>query len=414
MENVFLGKQPILDRNQNLVAYELLFRTTENDNQANVSDGFRASANVVVNVYGYLGIQRVLGNLRGFINVNQELLLNDAVLLLSSKHVVLELLETISATPEVVQRCIELKQMGYQLALDDVTRIDDRIESLLPIINVVKVDVLALTDNEISELIQKLKAWPVIPLAEKVDSPERARMCMDLGFEMFQGYFFARPVIISGSKIESGKLSLLRLLSLVMRDARLDEIEQLLKREPGLSYSLLRMVNSVAAALPQKIGSIRQAIIAMGYQPLRRWVQLLLYAADPAGELNEANALMQTAAIRGRLMELIATIDRPHDKNYQDRAFMTGIMSLLDTLFGMKIQQIVDKLEMPDEVIRALVHREGRLGCKLRLIEARERGNTEQIEKAMAELEFLGRPDLVKAELDALDWANHINQPASS
>lgn len=361
MENIFLGKQPILDRNQNLVAYELLFRTTE-DNQANVSDGFRASANVVVNVYGHLGIQQVLGNLRGFINVNHELLLDDAVLLLPSKHVVLELLETISATPEVVQRCIELKQMGYQLALDDVTRIDDRIEPLLPIINIVKVDVLALTDNEISDLIQKLRAWPVIPLAEKVDSPERARMCMDLGFEMFQGYFFAKPVIVSGSKIGSGKLSLLRLLSLVMCDAKIDEIEQLLKREPGLSYSILRMVNSVAAALPQKIGSIRQAIIAMGYQPLKRWVQLLLYAANPAGELNEANALMQTAAIRGRLMELIAIIDRPHDKNYQDRAFMTGIMSLLDTLFGMEIQQIVDKLEMPDEVIRALVHREGRLG----------------------------------------------------
>jgi len=123
---------------------------------------------------------------------------------------------------------------------------------------------------------------------------------------------------------------------------------------------------------------------------------------------------MQTAAIRGRLMELIATIDRPHDKNYQDRAFMTGIMSLLDTLFSMEIQQIVDKLEMPDEVIRALVHREGRLGCKLRLIEAREKGNAEQVEKAMAELEFLDRPDLVKADLDVLDWANHINRPASS
>jgi len=93
---------------------------------------------------------------------------------------------------------------------------------------------------------------------------------------------------------------------------------------------------------------------------------------------------------------------------------MTGIMSLLDTLFSMEIQQIVDKLEMPDEVIRALVHREGRLGCKLRLIEAREKGNAEQVEKAMAELEFLDRPDLVKADLDVLDWANHINRPASS
>ncbi|WP_292980993.1 EAL and HDOD domain-containing protein [Nitrosomonas sp.] len=224
MKNIFLGKQPILDQNQNLVAYELLFRTSTG-NEARISDGFHASANVVVNAYGYLGIQQVLGNLRGFINVNHELLLDDAILLLPSKYVVLELLETISATPEVVQRCTELKQMGYQLALDDVTRIDDRIGPLLPIVNVVKVDVLAMTDNKISELIQGLKAWPVIPLAEKVDSPERARLCMDLGFEMFQGYFFAKPIIISGNKIESGKLSLLRLLSLVMRDAEIDEIE---------------------------------------------------------------------------------------------------------------------------------------------------------------------------------------------
>jgi len=197
MKNIFLGKQPILDRQQNLVAYELLFRTTT-DNEAIVSDGFHASANVVVNAYGHLGIQQVLGNLRGFINVNNELLLDDTILLLPGKHVVLELLETISATPEVVQRCTELKRMGYQLALDDVTRIDDRIGSLLTVVNVVKVDVLAMADNKISELIQELKAWPVIPLAEKVDSPERAKLCMDLGFEMFQGYFFAKPIIISG------------------------------------------------------------------------------------------------------------------------------------------------------------------------------------------------------------------------
>lgn len=412
MSNIFLGKQPILDRYQNLIAYELLFRTTA-DNEAKVSDGFHASANVVINAYGYLGIQQVLGNLRGFINVNYELLLDDVVLLLPGKHVVLELLETISATPEVVRRCAELKQMGYQLALDDVTRIDDRVKQLLPIVNVVKVDVLALADNEISALIRELKAWPAILLAEKVDSQERAKMCMDLGFEMFQGYFFAKPVIVSGNKIESGKLSLLRLLSLVMRDAEIDEIEQLLKREPGLSYSLLRMVNSVVTALPQKIGSIRQAVIAIGYRPLKRWVQLLLYATTPSGGSSGANALMQTAAIRGRMMELIASIDRPHDKNYQDRAFMAGIMSLLDTLFGMEIRQIVDKLEMPDEVIRALVHREGRLGCELRLIEAKEKGDVEQAGKAMVELEFLDEAALAKIELDALDWANQVNQSAS-
>lgn len=409
MENVFLGRQPILDRNRNLVAYELLFRAGQ-DNLAQISDDVHASANVVISTYGQLGIQRVLGGLRGFINISYELLLSDTILLLPSKHVVLELLETIPVTPEVVQRCIKLKQMGYHLALDDVARIDDRIKPLLPIVDVIKVDVLALTDTEIRQVIRTLKLWPVIPLAEKVDNPARARACLSMGFEMFQGYFFAKPEIVAGRQIEPARLSLLQLLTLVLRDGEIEGIEQVLKREPGLSYNLLRMVNSVAAALPHKIGSIRQAVMVMGYRQLQRWVQLLLYAANPANESSGANALMQTAAIRGRLMELIAAIDRPHDKNYQDRAFMIGIMSLLDTLFGIDIRQIVDKLEIPDEIIHALLHREGQLGWQLRLIEARERRDVEQVNDTMTALQFLDDTSLAKAELNALEWANHINQ----
>lgn len=409
MENVFLGKQPILDRHQQLVAYELLFRTSINNNQAEVWNDSHASANVLVNAYGYLDIQQILGNLRGFININRELLLDDAIFLLPNKQVVLELLENITVTPEIVNRCIELKKKGYQLALDDVVQVDSRVQPLLSIVNVIKVDVLAMTDVEIRQLMQDLKKWPVIPLAEKVDSPERAKMCMDLGFEMFQGYFFAKPIIVSSSKIEPNKLSLLRLLSLVIRDASIDEIEQLLKREPDLSYSLLRMVNSVALGLSQKISSIRQAVVAIGYRPLRRWIQLLLYAADPTKEEIGVNALTQTAVIRGRLMELVAALDRPHDKNFQDRAFITGVMSLLDTLFSMDMQQIVDKLEIPDEVVRALLQREGRLGDLLRLVEAREKQNMEQVEEIMTELSFLNQTSLSKAELDAMNWANHIH-----
>lgn len=290
-----------------------------------------------------------------------------------------------------------------------MVQVDSRVQPLLSIVNVIKVDVLAMTDVEIRQLMQDLKKWPVIPLAEKVDSPERAKMCMDLGFEMFQGYFFAKPIIVSSSKIEPNKLSLLRLLSLVIRDASIDEIEQLLKREPDLSYSLLRMVNSVALGLSQKISSIRQAVVAIGYRPLRRWIQLLLYAADPTKEEISVNALAQTAVIRGRLMELVAALDRPHDKNFQDRAFITGVMSLLDTLFSMDMQQIVDKLEIPDEIVRALLQREGRLGDLLRLVEAREKQNMEQVEEIMKELSFLNQTSLSKAELDAMNWANHIH-----
>lgn len=408
MDNIFLGRQPILDRQQNLVAYELLFRPGQVDS-VHVADNVNASANVLVNAYGQLGIQRVLGNQRGFINVNQELLLSDAILLLPHQHVVLELLESIVITPEIVQRCLDLKQKGYHLALDDVTTIDERLESLLPIVNVVKVDVLALTDAAIEQLITRLKRWPVVLLAEKVENPVRARLCMDLGFELFQGFFFAKPEIVSGKQIEPSNLSMLQLLSLVMQDGEIEKIEQLLKHQPGLSYNLLRMVNSVAGGLPQKVGSIKQAVMVLGYQQLQRWVQLLLYAVNSSGE-NNTNALMQTAAIRGRLMELIAAMDRPHDKSYQDRAFMTGIMSLLDALLGMNIQEVVDKLEMPEEMTRALLKREGRLGQQLLLVEASEENDLIQVDKIIVDLGFLDTSALTHAELSALEWAGQIDQ----
>lgn len=412
MENLFLGKQPILDRNRNLIAYELLFRSGR-ENAAEVSDDVHASANVVVNAYGHLGIQQVLGSLRGFINIGHDLLLDDAILLLPTRNVVLELLETISATPEIVQRCVELKQMGYQLALDDVIRIDDRIRPLLPVVNIVKVDVLVLNDDEIKALVRELRTWPVILLAEKVDSPERAGMCMDLGFEMFQGYFFAKPEIVSGKRVELSSLVLFRLLMQITRDEEVGSIEQIIKREPVLSYNLLRMVNSAAAALPRRISSIRQAVLMLGYRHLYRWVQLLLYAAGPNRMPYAANALMQTAAIRGRLMELIAATDRPHDKAYQERAFMAGIMSLLDTLLGTDMQQIVDRLTIPDEVTCALLSREGKFGCWLRLIEAREGRDAELAANLMKETGFLEQAGMAEAELTALNWATHVNQPAA-
>lgn len=412
MLNVFLGRQPILDRKQNLVAYELLFRTGAG-NSAHITNDVHASANVVINAYGQLGIQRVLGRQRGFINVSRELLMSDAILLLPARHVVLELLESISITDEVVRRCLELKRLGYRLALDDVTQVDDQIRALLPIVNVVKVDVLALSENEIENVIETLKNWRVTLLAEKVDNHARARICMTMGFELFQGYYFARPEIVKGRQIEPAKLSLLQLLALVTHDGEIDGIEQLLKRQPGLSYNLLRMVNSVAAALPHKIGSIRQAVMVLGYRQLQRWVQLLLFASNTS-DGGMSNALMQTAAVRGNLMESIAAIDRPDDRNYQDQAFMTGIMSLLDALFGIDIRQIVDKLQIPDEIIQALLYREGRFGQLLRLIEASEKGDKVQVETVLAGLDFLDMPSLRQAELGALKWASHINQQTPS
>jgi len=410
MDDIFLGRQPILDRDQNLVAFELLFRLDQVDG-ADVTDDLSATANVIVNAYGELGIQEVLGQQRGFINVDAELLMSDVICMLPSKNVVLEILENVKITDEIVQRCIELKQMGYQLALDDVVEVNQEIELLLPIVHVVKIDILALEKEALVSIVNQLKRWPVLLLAEKVNCSEQAKQCMELGFEMFQGYYFAKPEILSGKRADPAKLSLLNLLTLVMSDSDAADIERELKHQPGLSYNLMRMVNSTASGFSQNINSIKQAVMVLGRKQLQRWVQLLLYAADNKNE-KMSDAMLQMAATRGKMMELIATVDRPHDKSHQDRAFMTGILSLLDALLGIEMTEIIEKLNIPSEISQALLLRSGRLGQALKLIEANEKGEIVSVKSILVELNFLSLSELTSLELEALGWANRIGETA--
>jgi EAL and modified HD-GYP domain-containing signal transduction protein len=413
MENVFLGKQPILDRNQNLIAYELFFRSNERDEKADFDDDLAATANVIVNAYGHFGIHNLLGEQRGFINVNRELILSDIVELLPSNHVVLELKSTDKFDDELIAKCKELKKVGHQCALDGVVTLNEEIRRILPVINIVKIDVSQLDKESLASLVSQYKRWPVLLLAEKVETPELAKECLALGFEMFQGYYFAKPENISGKRADPGKLSLLKLLQLVMSDSDIEEIDKEFKRQPGLSYNLLRMVNSAASGLPQKINSIKQSIALLGRKQLQRWIQLLLYTNDSSGGGgNMANALLQTAAARGKLMELIAAVERPHDKMHQERAFMVGILSLLDTLLGIEMQQIIDKLSIPEDMSNALLNRSGRLGQELKLIEANETSELGVVKSLLSELGFLTQSKLTDLELETLGWVNRIGEAA--
>ncbi len=409
MEGFFLGRQPILDRNQNLVAFELLFRQEETDEKATVINDLSASANVIINAYCQLGIQNVLGKQRGFINADPDLVLSDIISLLPAKHVVLEIKETALITAEFMQRCNELKQKGYQFALDNIVAMNTKVGQLLHLVSVVKVDVLAVEKKELAELVAELNRWPVLLLALKVENREQEKYCMQLGFQMFQGYYFARPEVLAVKRADPGKLSLLKLLTLVMGDSDVEEIEKEFKHQPGLSYNLMRMVNSVASGVPQKINSIKHAIMILGRKQLQRWIQLLLYTANQSDD-SMSNALMQTAAARGKLMELVATTERPHDKNHQERAFMVGILSLLDVLLGIEMQQIVDKLGIPDDMSQALLARDGRLGQELKLIEANEKGEVVAIQSILTELGFLSLNELADIEIQAIGWANRIGE----
>ena len=407
MNEVYLGRLPILDSKQNLVAFELLFRADQ-QSTVTVTNNSAASANVIIDTYGQLGIENVIGKRRGFIKVDAKLLMHDAICMLPKKHVVLEILRNVEINDEIINRCTFLKQKGYQLALSNVVQLNKQLRYLMPLINVVKINVNALNQNELINLIKELKRWPVLLLAEKVENLETARRCIALNFHMLQGFYFAKPEIIAGKRIDPSKLSLLKLLLLVVKDTEVTEIENELKYQPGLSYNLLRVVNSAANGLPSKINSIKRAIMILGRKQLQRWVQILLYAAKQK-DGSSSDALMQTAAVRGKLLEFIATADRPHDKNHQDRAFMVGVLSLLDTLLGVEMSKLVETLSIQQDMSEALLTRRGYLGRQLQLIEAHEKGEFERVLAILTELGFLGINEFTTMELEASAWASRIS-----
>jgi EAL and modified HD-GYP domain-containing signal transduction protein len=409
-DQLFLGRQPILDRDQRLFAYELLFRNGSR-NFADVTDGVQATATVIVNAFAELGVEAALGSCRGFINVDEEFLFSDMLELLPRQSVVLEILETVPPSPAVIERCIALKAAGFTLALDDVIQVEPKFAELLALVEIVKVDIQPLSRVQLMQLVMKLKPMGKQLLAEKVDSREQMEQCLKLGFTLFQGYYFAKPTIISGKKLDHSQLSLMKLMGLLLSDAETAKIEAALKPEPGLTINLLRMTNSVGAGTSEKITSLGHAITVLGRRQLQRWLQLLVFASGK--QTGSSNPLLMLAATRGRLMELLAADLRPGDGAFSDQAFMAGIMSLMPALVGLPIAEIVTPLGLASAVRDAVCEGSGTLGDMLHLAESSESGEIDQLTSNLARLPGLTPKLLNRAQTSALQWANSITQESA-
>ena len=222
--DILLGRQSILDRNGQIFAYELLFRSTRGAGEANVSDDTMATASVIVDTLMEVGVSRVLGDKKGFVNIGRDFLLGDAIFLLPAEHLVLEVLETVPVTDETVARCRELKKRGYTLALDDYVGDQDLWAPILDQVSIVKVDILGVKESEIEPVVKKLSSRKIRLLAEKVESHEMWLKTMALGFTYFQGFFFARPMTLTGKKTDPLRQALTGILSLVLSEAETEEI----------------------------------------------------------------------------------------------------------------------------------------------------------------------------------------------
>ncbi|AZN35299.1 EAL and HDOD domain-containing protein [Iodobacter ciconiae] len=394
----YLGRQPILNRQQELVAYELLFRSSSQRNEAIVPDDFLATLDVIQHAFSTVGTSSVLGDKLGFINVSADLLMSDVLELLPPQQVVLEILETVDITPAIIERCLALKKKGFKLALDDIIHLDDTQKALLPHLNFAKLEVIDMDSSQMSALIRDLRHFPLQILAEKVDNPEQHQLCMKLGFDLFQGYYFAKPTILSGSKPQPSQMALLRLLGLINGNADNHAIELSFKHAPDLTINLLKLVNSVGSGTPKKIDSLAAAITVLGRRQLGRWIHLLAYVQQ-SGKNISSNPLVQTAAIRGKFMELLALKKRPRDQSFADQAFMVGMFSLIDALFNAPLQELIEPLNLNDDVRDALIGKTNALGELLNQALQTEDSNLQMNEQLPCDFDAL---------LSAMSWANEL------
>jgi len=405
-EKFFLGRQPILNRAQQIVGFELLFRSAESLLSASFSDTHLASASVILNALSDFGFQDVLGRHKGFFNVTYEMLMSDAVELLPKEQVVIELLETIMLDAEVVARCRTLKALGFKLALDDHVYSPD-FSTIYQLVDIVKLDVLAIAPEDLPGMVENLRAWPLTLLAEKVESAAQYTDCSKLGFDLFQGYYFARPVILKQNRVDVGKLAMLQLMEQVMSETELSEIEETFKQNPGLTYNLLRLVNSVAIGLRVRIKTLRHALMVLGLEQLKRWITLALYASNESS--GAQSPLLEIAAMRGKLMELLVqSIPDIGGKEYSDRAFMAGILSLIDVLFEVPMAEMVEKLHLVHDVRDALLLRSGGLGRLLLLTEKLEQADFAAVNEYLEEC-GISLDQLLAAQLETITWSDRLS-----
>jgi EAL and modified HD-GYP domain-containing signal transduction protein len=397
----FIGRQPIVNDEQQLVAYELLFRGAQQSAGARVTDGSQATSRLLINAFNNFGVERVLGDKRAFVNVTAHLLESDVVDLLPRERVVLEILEDVAPTPAVVERCRRLREAGYQLALDDFVYRPEY-EPLLELAHYVKLDVRALGPAGIAAQVGLSRRHGAWLLAEKVETREEFRACRELSIEYYQGYFFAQPETLSTKRVDPTAQRVIYLFNLVVGDADQKVVEREFRQDVTLSYNLLRYINSVGFGLMNKVRSIQHALVILGRAKLARWLSLLMMSGVQS---TVPQALFRTALVRARLTELLGGRRLPPPDH--DLLFMLGMFSLLDALLDQPLADVLAALRLPEAVTGALLRNEGKLAPYLQMALACERDDLECLER-LAPQHDLKVADISGAHLEALGWAEQV------
>ncbi|WP_149494815.1 EAL and HDOD domain-containing protein [Roseiconus lacunae] len=396
MDKAFVGRQPIFTPAQEVYGYELLFRSSETS-AADFRDGDHATATVLMSAFTDIGLQTLVNDKRAFINTTRNLLVDGTLSCLPQDRMVLEVLEDVDPEPEILHALRELRETGYTIALDDFVYRPE-LEPLVELADLIKIEFPAIANEDLAEHVSRLREHGVKTiLAEKVETQEDFELCRDIGCDLFQGYFFSKPQVISRGKMQSNVAAVIRLVS-ELQDPNITptDVEAIIQMDANLSYRLLRFVNSAAAGTTRKIGSLRQATALMGIHRLRSLASMLILTGLDEKKPKE---LINLAMTRAKTCELLANSS---DSAHPERFYTVGLFSVLDAMLDQPMEDVLESLPLETEINDALLDQSGPMGEILRSVLNYETGTASQ--------STIGFTTVADAYQQSLQWLSESGQ----
>jgi EAL and modified HD-GYP domain-containing signal transduction protein len=394
MADILIGRQQIFDQKLNIYAYELLFRG--NDFDLNHKDGATQATNqVITDTILELGLNTIVGPHKAFINFTTQNILDKTPLHLPKDRIVIEVLENVEIDSRVIANLKELSKLGYIIALDDFV-FSEEWKPLVELANIIKLDILEMGESKTRELIKQLKPYNVALLAEKVETYAEYQYLLELGCDYFQGFFFNKPNIVSGKRVSVNQTAAIQLLSMVNNpDVEFEDLTKIISVDIGLSYKLLHYINSAFFALPNKISSISHAISYLGLKEISRWINILTLASLS----NKPEAVMQNSLIRGKMCEELAGLIG----NKSDNFFLIGLLSNLDSLLDMPLDEALKQLPLTDEIVDAILHKDGLGGEALKCVISYEHWDISSISFKDIDQAIIG-----DTYIHSINWAKDV------
>ncbi|HZK53413.1 MAG TPA: HDOD domain-containing protein [Desulfosporosinus sp.] len=365
----FVARQPIIGRNEKIFAYELLFRQGNETSYSSV-DGDKATGDVISNSFLTIGIDTLTGGKRAFINFTASLLKNRIAYSLPKEYVGIEILENVEPDQEIILACKQLKEAGYLLVLDDFV-FESKFQPLIELVDVIKVDFLNTDVQERRNIIRRVGSGKIKFLAEKVETRDEFEQALHMGYSYFQGYYFHKPVVISGKAIPMFKLNYLRLMGEINNpNVDFDKITSFIKGDVSLSYNLLKFINSSVFCFKTKINSIKQALVLLGLSEVRKWASMMVL--QNLGE-DKPNALIVNSVVRATFGEALAL--KTTLKHQASNIFLMGMFSLIDAFLDRPLVDVLAELPLTNEIKKALLGEDNTIRGFLDIIIAYEKGD---------------------------------------